>query len=223
MNTPRVSPARDPLLRRELPGPVLLLARALTLSVAFAMAAVLAHLIPRWLEQRAREAATFADAVPASVLWMANMAAEALSIFAVLACYVVAGIVLWRRSRDMLGIVVAIAFIGAAALVLDLPVIREIALSMGGPGDDWPVTRPLILVASTFLIALPYILPDGRVVPRWGLVPLAGQTAGVDYRAISGYNPEGGPLWLALAGTALAAAAFGVPLPEPRTPCVVSR
>jgi len=79
MKTPSASLARDPLLRRELPGPTLRLARAATLGVAFAMAAVLAHLLPRWLEEREREAAAFADAVPAGILWIANVGAEALS------------------------------------------------------------------------------------------------------------------------------------------------
>ena len=208
MNTQSASPPRDPLLRRELSGPALLVARTVTVGVAFAMAAVLAHLIPRWLEVREREAATFADSVPAGILWIANAAAETLSIFAVLACSVVAGIVLWRRSRDLLGIVVTIAFLGLAPFVLDIPVMREIALGMGGPGDDWPLTRPLILMASTFWIALPYVLPDGHVVPRWGILLIVAQTAAITYRAISGYNPEGAPVWIAFVTTLIAAGAF---------------
>jgi class 3 adenylate cyclase len=208
METPSASPGRDPLLRRELPGPVLLITRAATLGVGLAMVAVIAHLIPRWVEARDREMAAFADTVPPGIVWIANVGAEALSIFAVLACLVVAGIILWRRSRDLLGIVVALAFLGIAPLLLDIAVTREIALGMGGPGDDWPVTRPLILMASTFALALPYLLPDGRVVPRWGMLMIVGQFVGIGYRAVSGYNPEGAALATAFVAVLLAGGAF---------------
>jgi class 3 adenylate cyclase len=185
------------------------IARAGTLSVAIAMAVVLVHLTPRWLAEREREMAAFADAAPAGVIWIANAGAEALSIFAVVACSVVAGIVLWRRSRDLLGIVVALAFVGALPFVLDIPIMREIALGMaGGSGDDWPVTRPLILMTSTCWLMLPFILPDGRIVPRWSIALIIGSVVAIGYRAVTGYNPEGVPAWIAFASTIVAAGAF---------------
>jgi len=205
-----VSAARgDPFLRRELSGFALLFARGGAVLLAAATLVVFAHLFPRWLELRDQQAAAFREGATGGVLRIAQLGTEALSILAVLVCWSVAGIVLWRRSRDGLGILVALAFSGLGPLVLDFSVIREIALGMGvnASEDEWALSRPVILIATAFVLPFPFIFPDGRVIPRWGALLLGGWFAVALFRTITGYDPEGVAAAVALT-TVLAIAGF---------------
>src|SRR6266516_6240680 len=157
----------DPLLRRELDGPALVLARGLGLLFATLVLIMYARWLAHWLDLRLA-AARHAARLPggsSSYPEIAALAAVA-AIGQAVAWGVLAGFVFWRRSRDLFGIFVAASFLSVGVMCTDLPVIVGEMRS-----DSWaPWSVAVILVANGLCVPWMFVFPDGRFVPRWTVV-----------------------------------------------------
>jgi hypothetical protein len=110
----------DPFLRRELRGPVLILARGR--GLVFTVLALLMY--ARWLDMGlavARHDARLSDG--SSFYKEIAIAAAVAAIVQALAWGVLAGFVFWRRSRDLFGIFIAAGFPSVGIICTDLDVI----------------------------------------------------------------------------------------------------
>jgi class 3 adenylate cyclase len=156
----------DPFLRRELHGPVLVLARGLGLVFAVLALIMYARWLPRWLDLRlavARHAASLSGG--SSFYPEIAFAAAVAAIVAALAWGVLAGFVFWRRSRDLFGIVIAVGFLSVGIMFTDINVIVAMMRS-----DSWaPWSLAVILLANAFSMPWLYVFPNGRWVPRWAI------------------------------------------------------
>jgi class 3 adenylate cyclase len=165
--TRRETGSSDPFLRRELPGPVLVLARGLGLGFAVLALIMYARWLPRWLDLRlavARHAASLPGG--SSFYPEIAVAAAVAAIVAALAWGVLAGFVFWRRSRDLLGIFIAVGFLSVGIMFTDIDVIVAMMRT-----DSWaPWSLAVILLANAFSMPWIYVFPDGRWMPRWAIV-----------------------------------------------------
>jgi hypothetical protein len=163
----RETGASDPLLRRELRGPALVLARGLGLLFVVLALVMYARWLPRWLDLRlavARHAAMLHAGRPPYVE-IAIVAAIA-AIAGSLAWGVLAGFVFWRRSRDLFGVFIAAAFLSVGIMFTDVDVIIAMMRS-----DSWaPWSLAVILLVNALSMPWMFVFPDGRFVPRWTIV-----------------------------------------------------
>src|SRR6266516_1741743 len=152
----------DPLLRRELDGPALVLARGLGLLFATLVLIMYARWLAHWLDLRLA-AARHAARLPggsSSYPEIAALAAVA-AIGQAVAWGVLAGFVFWRRSRDLFGIFVAASFLSVGVMCTDLPVIVGEMRS-----DSWaPWSVAVILVANG--LCVPWTVVLGTIWFCW--------------------------------------------------------
>jgi hypothetical protein len=81
---------------------------------------------------------------------------------------VIAGIIMWRRGNDWMALLVA------AALVL-YPAVGNFLV---GQGIFWSLVASFIYIVEETLFYLVFVLfPNGRLVPRWMIVPVVGWVA----------------------------------------------
>lgn len=164
---PATAGVNDPVLRRELHGPVLVVARGLCLLFAVLLLIVYAHWLPHWLDLRlaaARHAATLPGGSP--FYPQIAIGAAVAAIAQAVAWGILAGFVFWRRSHDLFGIVIAAAFLSLGIIFTDVDVI----IAMMG-ADSWaPWSLVVILLANALSNPWLYVFPDGRFVPRWTVV-----------------------------------------------------
>jgi class 3 adenylate cyclase len=161
---PRKTGRGDPLLRKELHGPALVVARSLWLLFAGLALAVYAHWLPGWLDLH-MAAARHAAGLPGGSPFFPGFAigAAVAAIVQAVAWGVLAGFVFWRRSRDLLGIFLAAGFLSLGILFTDIDVIVAMMRS-----DSWaPWSLAVILLANALSNPWLYVFPDGQFVPRW--------------------------------------------------------
>jgi len=160
---------RSPILRRELSPIVLLAARSL--AVAFVVVELLLYFrwLPRWLDLRLAQAARtsflLGDNLPyAGAVW----AAAALGMVAMSAWCAMAFLILWRRSRDLFGILLFVGF-ASAGVIESTDVVEIIRLQQR---DPWAAPFPLLImyIANALCVFWVYVFPDGRFVPKWAAV-----------------------------------------------------
>ena len=157
----------DPFLRRELHGPVLVLARGLGLLFAALALIIYAHWLTHWLDLRLAEARHAARLPGGSSSYPEiAVAAAVVAIVQAVAWGVLAGFVFWRRSRDLFGIFIGASFLSVGIMCTDLPVIVGQMRS-----DSWaPWSVAVILLANGLCVPWMFVFPDGRFVPRWTVV-----------------------------------------------------
>ena len=81
---------------------------------------------------------------------------------------VIAGLLVWRKSSE--GVVVLIALLlTAGVFAIDPPSL--IALEATHPIQA-TLGKVMTITRMTLLVALFFVFPDGRVLPRWGIVPV---------------------------------------------------
>ena len=163
--------ADDPFLRRELGGPALIAARAavgaLTALALFLFIRGIPDAVAR-ASDRARSVAADGDA------WLvaASVFVTWLGIAAAMVWCALAALILWRRSRDALGILLALGFV-AIGVVLASP---DQILIGGAPAssrgtDVWnELGRAVVWILTASALLWVFAFPDGRIVPSWGLV-----------------------------------------------------
>ena len=162
--------ADDPLLRRELRGVPLLAAR----GAAGALSALALLLFIRGISgalARASERAQLATAAGRG-----NFSFEAASLLvtwvgiaAAIVWCALAALILWRRSRDLLGILLALGFV-AIGLVLasrDQILVGGGSASSRGADELSELGRAVVWVLTATALFWVFAFPDGRFVPRW--------------------------------------------------------
>jgi len=156
---------KEPLLRRELPPRVLLPARATAFVVATVAIASWLYFLPGWIELANRSGATVARRLGTDLpLGAIEVALVIIGVTSALTWAAVGLMILWRRSRDLLGLTVGLGFL-TAGLYLSDPVVV-------GPLDQvGTLTMALYVATVAFVLPWVYVFPDGRWVPRWSILP----------------------------------------------------
>ena len=164
---PVAGQARDPFLRRPLRRVALVGARAFAIGFIAITVAVYAHLLPDWANLRLADARASSgpDAALVEALAWVGIATTILAAIG----WTAAGLfILWRRSRDLFGILLAMGWV-SFGLITD-PTVFAPAIARS---DSWaPFSVDVFLIADVFAVASTFVFPDGRFVPR-GMVGLA--------------------------------------------------
>jgi class 3 adenylate cyclase len=160
----------DPFLRRELRGFPLFAARV----IAGALSALALFLFIRGVPgalARAGERAELATAASGGEQWFepASVLVTWFGVAAAMVWCALAALILWRRSRDLLGILLTLGFV-AIGLILASP---DQILVGGGSAlsrradDVSELGRTVVWVLTATAIFWIFAFPDGRLVPRW--------------------------------------------------------
>lgn len=150
VSLPRVSGRApgDPLLRWELRGAALLAGRAIVAVYGFLAMVVYV----RWLLGSLHEQAVIATLLSAAAAasWIA-----------------LAGLVFFRRSRDLLGLLLSASFLSYGIVMGTF--VDTNGLIANGRSNPWapPWPATIILLANALSLPWAYYFPDGRFVPRW--------------------------------------------------------
>ena len=122
--------------------------------------------VPRWLDLRAAEAASAAAAGGAFPYLAVSRIATSAALLSAAAWISVSVLIFLKRSRDLLGLLLALTFLTLGVMLTDLAVIVPMARA-----DPWaPLPAALFLVANAFAVPWAYVFPDGRWVPRWSVL-----------------------------------------------------
>ena len=162
-----VSILKPALLHRELRGRRLRLARRIVVFTAVLIGVAAARWLTRWSEVRLTEAQRYADLAPKPLLEAVTIVSIAIAILAVLVWWGLAFLVYRRRSRDLYGLYLALAFFCCGAAITDPSRFTPLARS-----DDAGFVAPLLMLANAFVVPWIFLFPDGRLVPRWAIVPI---------------------------------------------------
>ncbi len=192
--------ATSPWLRRELVSRPLLVGRIAVIGFAIPFAVAYARWVLRWIEARRQDADAFGD--PFGPLQWATAASIALALLAVLVWWALAALVFVRRSRDGLGLLLALAFFCFGPGLTDPATYSRLARE-----DDWPWVAAILLAGNIFVLPWLFVFPDGVLVPRWGvLVTIVWAT----WYGVRMFVPQADPqgLW-SIAAAALAIAGIG--------------
>lgn len=165
---------RDPFLRRELRGLPLLAARACAAALALLALVLFVRGVPGAVARASERArvATAADGAawfePASVLvtWI--------GIAAAMVWCALAALILWRRSRDLHGIFLALGFVAIGLILAS----RDQILIGGGSANVRQadelneIGRAMVWILTAPSLVWIFAFPDGRLIPRWGIAVL---------------------------------------------------
>lgn len=134
--------------------------------MAFAALLLVMYLrwVPRWLDLRAAEAAAAALG-GGSAYSVASRIATTAALASAAAWAALGVLIFLKRSRDLLGVLLAVTFVTLGVMLTDLPVIVYMSRV-----DAWaPLPATAFLLANMFAVPWAYVFPDGRWVPRWAI------------------------------------------------------
>lgn len=162
----------DPFLRLELRGVPVLAAR----GAAGALGAIALFLFLRGVPgalaraaERGQSASVAAGGDPLSepasvlVIWIGIVAA--------MVWYALAALILWRRSRDLLGILLVIGFVGIGSILASPDQILVGGESAHSHRSDQVLElgRAVVWLLTALTLLWVFAFPDGRLVPSWSL------------------------------------------------------
>ena len=156
----------DPFFRRELRGIGLGVARAAAVGIALTLVITYLHLLPNLAESVVSQArAGSSDGDDAALAELLGRTQVVLTVLSSAAWVAAGAFVLRRRSHDLFGILVFLAFVSLGVLA-DPTEIYSVR------SDSWaPLPAAALLTANALVFLLAYSFPDGQFVPRWtGLV-----------------------------------------------------
>jgi hypothetical protein len=111
-----------------------------------ASADAVGELAPRGLAQAAVIASVVAALIAVAVWWSVAY-------------------LIFQRSRDRLGLPLAISFFCFRPCLTDPTELTALARS-----DPWPFVAPILMLANAVTIPWVFVFPDGKPVPRWSVV-----------------------------------------------------
>jgi class 3 adenylate cyclase len=174
----------------------LLAARAAVVVFTVVLLVMYLRWVPRWLDLRAAEAADAARSGDGFPYFAASRIATTAALLSAAAWAALGALIFLKRSRDLLGLLLAVTFVTLGVMLTDLPVIVYMARA-----DLWaPMPATVFLMANAFAIPWAYVFPDGRFVPRWAIV-LA--LAWVGWSVLRMLTPEADQVRLGLPGILL--------------------
>lgn len=154
-----------PYLRRELDERSLPVARAFIVAFAVLFTFAYAHWLARWIEIRQAAANALPLSVSSDALHLATTISIVIAIAAVLAWWIVAGLIFVRRSRDLLGLYFAMAFFFFGPCLTDPNLFTIVARQ-----DDIAILPAVMLLANSLTMPWLLVFPDGKLIPRWGAI-----------------------------------------------------
>jgi class 3 adenylate cyclase len=162
----------DPVLRRELRGFALVAARGSAGALGAAALLLFLRGIPGTLT-RASERAQVANAAAGANPWFepASLLVTWIGIAAAMVWCALACLILWRRSRDPLGILLTLGFVAIGLILASRDQILVGGASVNSRGIDpfTEVGRGVVWLLTAFGILWVFAFPDGRLVPSWSL------------------------------------------------------
>lgn len=155
----------DPWLRRPIEGPALLVWRSAAVAYVVALLHLYFRWLPQWMDGRLTQAlAAQMKAESALPYVWAVWAAGVIGIVCVSSWCAIAFIILWKRSRDLFGILLVACFVSVG--VFNSTDIQAF-LGQHARAPAAPLSFLLVLTGNMLTVAWFYVFPDGRVVPRW--------------------------------------------------------
>ena len=123
-------------------------------------------------------------------LHAATTVSIAIAVAAVAAWWIVAGLVFYRRSRDLLGLYFSLAFFFFGPCLTDPNLFTVVARQ-----DTIAFVPGLMLLANSLTLPWLYVFPDGKIIPRWGSAIIA---FWIGWYVLRVFVPEADPdgLWL---------------------------
>lgn len=162
-----VAGERDPLLRRPLEAPALLAWRAAVVAFVVLLLYVYFRWLPQWMDDRLTQALTAQIKAGSALPYVgAVWAAGVIGMVCVSSWTAIAFIILWRRSRDLFGILLVACFVSVGVFNS-----TDIAAFWGhhARAPAAPLAFLVILTANMLTVMWLYVFPDGRVIPRWAV------------------------------------------------------
>ena len=123
--------------------------------------------VPRWLDLRAAEAIAAATLHGDGFPYLAvSRVATTAALLSAATWFALGALIFLKRSRDLLGLLLALSFVSLGVMMTDLAVIVPMARA-----DPWaPAPAVVFLAANALGLPWAYVFPDGRLMPRWALV-----------------------------------------------------
>jgi hypothetical protein len=160
----------DVFLRRELRGPVLLVARGIVALYGLLAVFIYLRSIPGWVSGELASATAAAGSSGGSDGYgAAALVAAGMSVLSAFAWIVLAALVFLRRSRDLLGLLLSSGFLSFGIVMgtfIDYGSLVA-AGQMHPSAPPWPAT--VLPLANALSLPWAYFFPDGRFVPRWSI------------------------------------------------------
>ena len=166
----------DPFFRRELRGAPLVVARAAVAAIAAPSLLLFLRGVPPWLERNAERARQASDAAGGNSLFEPfAIVVSWIGLVSAVAWCALAALILWKRSRDLLGISLAVGFLALGLILAD-----PNQVIMGGqspypelrppsPDPMFDITRSVVWLLTALTLFWAFAFPDGRLVPSWSL------------------------------------------------------
>jgi class 3 adenylate cyclase len=163
----------DPFLRRELRGVPQFAARGAAGALSAFALLLFIRGIPGALA-RASERGQLANGANGGDPWLepASVLVTWIGIAAAMVWCALAALILWRRSRDPFGVLLALGFV-AIGLILASPdqiLVGGGSVNSRGTDEFSEVGRDVVWVLTAFGLPWVFAFPDGRLVPKWSVV-----------------------------------------------------
>ncbi|MDM0047571.1 adenylate/guanylate cyclase domain-containing protein [Variovorax sp. J22R115] len=155
----------DPWLRRPLEALGLLAWRTAAVAFVVLLLYVYFRWLPQWMDGRLTQALAAQikaeSALPyAAAVWAAGV----IGMVCVSSWSAIAFIILWKRSRDLFGILLFVSF-ASVGVFNSTDIAAFLAQHSRGPAA--PLSFLVVLAGNMLTIIWLYVFPDGRFVPRW--------------------------------------------------------
>ena len=160
----------DVFLRRELKGPILIVARGIVALYGLLAVFIYLRSIPGLVSsQLASATAAAGSSAGTDGYRAAALVAAGISVLSAFAWIVLAALVFLRRSRDLLGIFLSSGFLSFGIVMGTF--IDYGSLVAAGKMNPWVPPWQAIVLPLANALSLPwaYFFPDGRFVPRWSI------------------------------------------------------
>jgi hypothetical protein len=166
--------------------------RLSVLVIALALVPIFVRWLLHWIDARHVFAESFPEYAGSLPLALAVNGSIALALVGIAMWWLLATLVFLRRSRDLLGNLLAISFLCFGGVVVDSSRFTSIARA-----DDLRFIAPALMLANVPTLPWMFVFPSGRLSPRWASAPIAIWVGWYVLRAIvPAADPSGNLLYL---------------------------
>ena len=191
-----VSVAATPILRRELTGERLRWARIAVALLLVPLAIVFVRWELRWVDARTAAASAFPEYANSLALQVLVDVSILASLVSVVLWWILAGLVFARRSGDVFGLALTVAFFSFGPCLTDSSRFTPLTRA-----EELPLGTALLFIANAWTLPWVFAFPNGRLIPRWAPVVIAVWIGWYVVRSITtAVEPEGALLfvWMAM-------------------------
>ena len=181
--------APRPFLRRELTGDALRRGRIAVVLVSIPLSVLFVRWMLRWVVARDEFARSFPEYADSTALHVFVGASIGVSLVAVALWWGLAALVFARRSRDIYGLVLTLAFFCVGGCLID-----SSRFTLLTRAEDLPLGTAILFMANSWTAPWIFAFPDGRLIPRWSPIPIAFWMGWYVFRSFSTALEPVGPL-----------------------------